>query len=140
MAFETSLFSYLTSKTAITSLVTKISPNAVAENTAYPYLTYHVLGKDRVYSVSQGPSGKCTIRLAIDIESTNYADTVNVAEAVRNELEGFRGTMGAYTVQRCVIDNETDNPIPPPDDSDKWIYHRAVEWSIDIVEPLPVPT
>jgi len=141
MAFETSLYAYLSSKTAITNLVTMLAPCAVPPGTAYPYFTFQILSKDRGphYKLG-GPSGKCTIHLVFDIESHLYSDTVAIAEAIRNECEGFKGVMSGTTIQRFLLDNENDQPQPPTDNSEQWVMCRVVEYVVDCLEPLPVPT
>lgn len=62
-----------------------------------------------------------------------------VAEAVRGEMQGFKGTWGSTTVSSVVLENEIDLHDEPDDGSDDGWHQVAIDYFVRYVESVPSP-
>jgi hypothetical protein len=67
--------------------------------------------------VLTGPDGLANPRFQIDSIAKTYTEAKRLADAVRQTLDGYRGTLKETAVHGCSLDNERDifeNAIQPP--------------------------
>ena len=105
---ETGVYSYLISKTSITSLVsTRIYPLIAPEGSAWPFIIYQRIGSSHEHNMS-GSSGLVTATVQIDAYAEAYSSAKSIGAAIRNVLDGYRGLMGSTFVSRCHLGDERD--------------------------------
>lgn len=75
----------------------------------------------------------------IDCWADSYSGADTLAEAVRQELQGFSGTMGSDTVTSVTLDDEEDAYEPPDDGSDEGIFRITLRYRIQYRESKPTP-
>lgn len=92
-----------------------------------PCLTYAQVGADP-FNFLSNPSGLVFARYQIVGHSYNADDCVAMKETLRKKLHGFRGVMGATTVQLCNLKSVVATDDTPVPGSDNWTYHRGFEF------------
>lgn len=103
MSIEQSLYAHLADTTAITDLVgTRIRPGFAGHADTFPYLTYGLQNRERD-DASGGQQATLVSTFAIDVfgdsdsSKNGYLEAVDVADAVRDVLNGLNGTLGDGT-------------------------------------------
>lgn len=135
---EKAVYTYLTSKSAITDLVgTRVYPHHLPQsNTVYPALTIQLIDSQHVHHL-QGASGVATARVQIDCWSDMLSEVVTLAEAVRNAMQGFSGTMDGVNVHFIQLAGTRNVHEAPQDGSDNWTYRKTCDYMIKYTESLP---
>lgn len=137
---ELSLYDYLTNQATITAIVPVDSIHAEhfpEHQAAYPVLTFQRISTKRLYDID-GASGIVTVRMQVDCWSDNGLEAVQLAEAVRLTLDGYKGpTMGTHTVYfvQCAGEKELNEK---PASGDNWIYRRSQDYFIKFKEAVPI--
>lgn len=86
----------------------RIYPVIAPASAALPFATWRRQAVQREMTLS-GPSGMPVVTLALDIYDTTYAGVREIADRVREVLDGFRGGMGNYARVALVnLLNESD--------------------------------
>lgn len=128
---EAAIFSILSNSAEVTSYVpaSRITPVAMAQNSALVAISYFRVDGPRVYSMS-GPSGYAFPRIQIDVWGRDYPEVKNVTERVRQALSGYRGVIAGVTVQSILFLGEVDFA----DDQDELLpneaYHIAMDFRV----------
>jgi Protein of unknown function (DUF3168) len=86
----------------------RVFPNIVPQGSNFPAISYNQVSGVRLYDINDGPSGRAMPRITINSWAIRYLDVRNLADAVRQRLNGFRGMMGSTQVGRITLDNEFD--------------------------------
>ena len=128
--FEEGLVSYL-STFAITLL-----PLKVPEDYSLPVVTYTPISVEHETNLD-GVAGIATITIAFDSWSNVYSDTAEDSELLRLALDGYRGSMGEYTVLDCQLDDEHSEYHANVDDSDLGTHQRTQIYEIVYIETIP---
>jgi hypothetical protein len=138
MTIESAFYSYLTSKPAITALVsTRIYPLLAPDTPTYPFITYTVFGEGHDHDFS-GATGLVDLTMQCDVWAKTVIDRSDITEALRNALDGFTGDMGAenLNVRQCYLidrahffERDTEESTP--------YYRTSMDFSIWHVESLP---
>lgn len=131
MQLEQGLVTYLLTRSAVTDLVgSRISPNRVAQGVdQFPRLVYRRISGRHEHTLA-GASRECNARLQLTCQAQNYGEAKALAEALRNSLDGFRGSMGGATVTGCHLDNDPDGFKPPSDGSDDGVHEVMCDYLI----------
>ncbi len=102
----------------------------------YPCVTVQVT--DRAWGRNlAGPDGTSTATVEIDGLALHESTCIAIAEAIRNNFDGFRGLQSGVPILWQKYQNESDDTTEPPDGSDAWIYHVIVKYRIKHRVPLP---
>lgn len=136
---ESSLHSYLSSKTSITNLVgSNIWRGRLPQSYSWssPAITFRRISEPHDHNLD-GASGIAQARVQIDCWARSAATADNVAEQVRLVLQGYSGTLGTITATSVVLDNVVSIPEQPKDASDEWRYHIALDFLIFYRESVP---
>lgn len=95
-------------KANVSSLDGRVYPWALPSNLEdYPAVTIMV-ERSRGLHDKGGPSGPREATVEISVWSDRALDAEDVAEAMRAELDGFRGSLGPLTVKRTASGDERD--------------------------------
>ena len=115
---ELAVYTLLINAPAVTAIVgTRVFPVRVSQSAAYPYIRYMRAAGARWRS-TQGPSGKAQPLIQVDCYAATYAEVKTLANAVRQTLDGYRGTVAGVRVGSISLetdeDMEEDGPEPIP--------------------------
>lgn len=102
---------------------------ALPQNAKLPALTLFVPAKNAGHNLD-GSDGTAITRVQISAWANRQSEVVELAEAIRQRFDGFRGAMGAVEVLSCLFQTEIDLPEPPRAGSDKWTYQIAIDYRI----------
>lgn len=121
MRMEAALITYLLSIGELTALVgTRIRPLRTVQNPVrnkstsivndgdtLPRITIDRISNPRTPCLT-GATSLSTPRFQVDVIASTYSQSREVAEAVRNCLDGYRGLMGDVFVDGCTLEDERD--------------------------------
>ena len=131
------LRTYLLTKSAITALVSqRIRPDALTEDETLPAIVYQEGGTEHEETVAAA-GGIVHARVYVDCIDDSRADANTLAETVRTQLHGFRGTLGSATVLGCDLLDRVKDYEPPADGSDDGRYVTTLTFRITASETVP---
>ena len=107
------IYGILSATAAVTALVsTRIYPNNVPQDVALPFLAYSITAVEPTMT-KDVKSPLDVIRFSVDCYSTNYDTTMQIANAVRAALDGYKNTINSQNVQRITYDGQSDGEFEP---------------------------
>lgn len=128
---------YLLGQSGITDVVgQRVYALAAPGSAAKPHIIFGQTRKESDH-VMGGAAGVAHPVFRFDCVATSVATVLTVAEALRQELHGFSGSMGAMKVWSVELDDEADQAIRHPEGSDTYIYIRSVSYMLEITETVP---
>lgn len=136
MSMKSSLITYLNTETNVTNLVGGRIRNVYAEqNDALPYIVVHNIDAIHEHHMASA-SGFIQGRFQFDCYGESPISAMNVAEQLRQSLDGFRGTMGDVFVSSCLLDAERDDITQPIEGAHTGIYSvqqdYMIGWSVSV--------
>lgn len=137
MSLTADLQTYLLAQSGIASLVgAQVYWQAAPQATAFPYITFFLVSEEREHDVA----GQCGVVFAfyqVDCWHEGSADIHAIADAVRNAVDGYTGTMGSTTVQYSKLINRHEF-IDSPQFGKEAVEDRVMlEVEIHSVESIP---
>ena len=109
MAFGSEIYGYLSGVSGVTNIVsTRIYPVRLPDAPTLEAIVYTVISAPRTEDLS-GSSGLGTAIVQIDCWANTYSEANTLAEAVRQAMQGYSGTMGGTTVEGVHLLDELDN-------------------------------
>ncbi len=119
---------HLNSITAIDDLVNKrITPDTKPQNSEFPAISIFAASGDSVQDLDGG-SGIANDTIQIDCWSESRTEANDLAELIRAELVGFRGTMGGIFVEGVTITSKVDDTEDPVEGSNNYVYKRIFDY------------
>jgi hypothetical protein len=114
------------SEPLIKSLVNdRIYPNNVPQDVELPFISYSIVSQEP--SITKDViSPLDVIRISLDIYSTNYDTSNQIAAAVRVALDGYKGTINSQVVQRITFDGQSDGEY----ESELGVYWQNQDYNI----------
>jgi len=107
-AFEEGLYWHLSHDAGVIALVgSRIYPQVIPQDVALPAMAYQRISGPRDHTHS-GPSGLARARVQITCSASSYSQAKGVAAAVRESVDGFKGTMLDVTVGAAFVEDEID--------------------------------
>ena len=104
---EEAIHDILIADSAVQALTTRCYPSTLPQDPAYPLILYM-----RVYGAREnaleGPVGMANPHFQIETWAKTYAAAKALAQAVRNALNGYRGTSGTVRIGSFLIQSERD--------------------------------
>jgi len=132
------LYTYLVSKSEITDLVgLKIFPNQAPNSSELPYITVARVASDGEHHLSDA-SKQVTDTFELEVFGRDSIEVENIAEAIRDKVDGFRGLMGSTEVGSALIVSQNDDFIV--DDQGTDIQSFRISITVDISHFRSVPT
>ena len=131
MAIGADVRTYLLTKSAVTSVLgTRIFPNVIPlKNTTWPCVVYGIVSQAPAHHLTGG-AGYAWTRIQLDVYATGPVSRDALVEILRDELQGFSGTMGSSTVSAVKYENSLDLYEPPTDSSDVGLYRNTTDYWI----------
>lgn len=136
------LRAYLLAQTPITTLIGQrlFIHRAPQEGAELPYIVYQRSPEVDHHHHMEAAAGLLQEFYQFDIYSTTAKNTETVAEQLREELDGFRGTMGAENVRSIHLEDEDDDQINPTDGSDDSKFRIRQSYRVTHTESVPTFT
>lgn len=109
---EAAILALLKASAAVTALVgsgsnARIYAMTAPQRVTTPYVTYQRISGER-WRTMDGPTGMAQPRIQVDAFATTYAGTKALGTAVRQALDGYRGTIGGVRVGGIAIMTDMD--------------------------------
>ena len=113
MSMSTDLRAHLVADSGVSAITTRIRLKRSEQSDDLPRIVIHRISGDHKHHMTAA-TGKVIGRFQIDCHASSPIDAEALAEAVRQSLDGFRGTMNGGTfVEMCHLDDERDTYTPP---------------------------
>lgn len=112
----------------------RVYPVMLPENFVLPAITTQIPNSKRTLT-SDGPDPLANANVIVNCWGDTYADSWNLAEAVRIRLNGYRGTLGETTVQKIEVENIGDTEGVFFEAADQMIFPVTVSLIVDFLEP-----
>lgn len=126
---ESALWQFLVSNPGVYALVgNRIGPMKLPRNPKFPEVTYQVISSSRPY-VHEGAAGLTTKVVQYDVWAKSYQECKSVAKALREALEGYRGTMDGVTVYAVFLLSQLDDY-----DQETGIYRQTMDFEVSYKE------
>ncbi len=112
-ALDAGIYTYLKTVTGITSLVgtgnnARIYPLKLPQNPTLPAIVFTKISEQHVECMT-GSAGLAMARIQFDCWAENKDQAEDLSEALRQALQGYKGSMGSVTVQGVHFMNEMDD-------------------------------
>ena len=106
MTIEEAFYTFITSKTDITALVSdRIYPILAEQNITIPFVVYTRISTVRSYSHS-GDSDIQSVRMQIDIIGNTLNQAQSIATLIINYCNSFNGLMGDKMIATITVDDQ----------------------------------
>ena len=128
---------YLLTKSAITDVIgTRLRPDILAQSDTLPAMTYTEMYTNHFYTIDAAAGiENCMLEIMVYSETRTQADSL--ADLVRQQLQGYRGTAGSGEVISCKLDDTGHGYEQPTDDSDNGKYISGLRFDIHVQETTP---
>lgn len=132
-----SLYAYLSSQTGITNLVgQRIYPVVRPQGVSGDAICFWRTSGGHDHNLT-GSSGTAIPSFSIEVLSDSYTQAEIIAEAVREAMQGFSGTMGTTQVKTVILEDEKDAYDAPQDATDAPTFIIALLYRIRYTESKP---
>jgi hypothetical protein len=115
---------------------TRIFPCYLPQTATRPALTYSRVTGGSYHNLGSA-TGAAIPTFEIDAWADSYEAADVLAEAIRQEMQGFRGTMGSDAIKTVVLDDEEDAYEAPDDGSDNGVFRITLRYRIMYTESIP---
>lgn len=138
MSIETGLRSHLINDATVAGLVAtsdsppahRVHPLRLPQGFALPAVSYQRVSADRRHTITDGPTGWAWTRFQVDCWANTYTSVRDLAEAVRQALDGYKGDIGGENhVGGIYIEGERDLF-----EEDLEIYRVSLDFLIPYIE------
>jgi hypothetical protein len=132
---ERGLHAFLSSFPTITDAVeNRIYPQkAPQQGRDFPQLTYSRVNTERDQTLD-GRDNLSSARMEISAWALRQAEAADLAEDIRQIMDGFKGTWEAeeqdFTIDGVFLDDQRDNYHPPHNADDVGVYSVTLEFSV----------
>lgn len=134
MSIKTPLYNKLVADPALNALVDdRVYRKIAPENPTLPYVTYFSVDRPRIHLIRYS-TDIVQERVQVDCWAATDGAAQNVADAIREELDGFVGNMGGTRVLGCTHVDESDTMEAPLAASETPIHRVRQDYMISYVE------
>lgn len=140
MSLEDDLRTYLCGQSTITAIIgtnpQRMYGTVLSQGAVLPAITYQTISAKHG-DVLLSAAGFCWTRIQLNCWAETSTGTRTLAEAIRQLLHGYHGTMGSTVVQAVLLDNENDAYEPPVDAKALGAFCRMVDYRFRYTESIP---
>ena len=130
MAVEKALCTILNNTAAVTDIIgTSIYPEVLSPDATLPALVYQQISGVRDH-VTAGPSGLASPRFQLTCWAATYQRAAELAEAVRQTLDGYSGTVVGIIIQAIHLLDESDMPSVRPDNKEQTRRGKRLDFQV----------
>ena len=106
---EEAIYSRLTNDAGVFALCgLRVYPQVIPQDAAYPAIEYERLTGEHIRSLA-GSSQAANPRYQFHCWGSTRNSAKSVGEALRNCLDGYVGTVGSVTINKCILEDDIDN-------------------------------
>lgn len=106
---ESVLRSAMTADATVSGLIgSRVYPVLAPATAALPFVTWRRAGVQREQTLGS-PMGTPRVSVEYSIYGTTYENARQIADAMRQVLDGYGGTSGTTTVRQTSLENEVDD-------------------------------
>jgi hypothetical protein len=112
-------------------------PQAAGDEPPLPAITYEMTDDVHDYDLDgEGTLARGVIRF--EARARFFSDCIALAEAARELLSGYRGTVGAVTIRFTKLTGQDSGWDPPPDASDLGTHWKAYDYKFtyNVIPPV----
>ncbi len=132
------LYAYLSLYAPLTALVgMRLYPSIAPASAAFPYVTVQRLAVESLYHFG-GASATHDTLVQVDCWALSAAEAQQVAQVLRQSLDGFTGVWDSLEVDGVFVENELDDAEPADDGSPRNFYRTIL--TLACWHERPVPT
>lgn len=133
---EAGVYDWLSGRSAVTDETTNIYPQWVPRGKSLPYITLQLIFQDRP-RYQEGVSGLVYSLVQIDCWGTTFKQAADLSEIVRDNMDGYRGTMGTHTIRRVTLEDTRSLVTPPRAGDDEDTPRISMDFGIWHTETVP---
>jgi len=112
MSLETAMRAYVLADATVAAAVgTRMYSRKPPQTPGVPYIVYQRIDTRRLHDMD-GPDGLPRPRVQIACWAANSTGAADLADAVRERLDGYRGAWGDVTIGSCLCVGESDTDDP----------------------------
>lgn len=109
MLLEEAMADYLKDDSGVAALISnRLYPMVIPQDVDKPAAAFQRISRDGVHVHDLGPDGWASVRMQFTCQATSMYVAKQVAEAIREALDGFAGDMEGMEIGACQIVNEWD--------------------------------
>lgn len=86
----------------------RIYPDQIPQNVPYPALVHYKTNVGQTV-VKSGPTENYKITWQVDIYSEKYGESATLAQAIKNLLDKYSGTVKGINIQGCYFQSQNDD-------------------------------
>ena len=144
-SIEAAIIQRLKANSGVAALVgTRIWPHEAREGAPTPYIVYY--GTTEIEHHMGGKAGLASCELTLEVYADGaegYSTVRSVTNAVRQCLDGYRGTINVTTpqltveavdIRTCFCETHADAMAAPIDGSEKGRYVSVMQFSVGVLE------
>jgi hypothetical protein len=139
MSVDSDLRAFILADAAVAALIgTRLYPAIMPQDPVLPATTYQWISAIR-YPNMDDAGGLSTARVQVDCWSDSKAEALEVFEAIRLALDGYRGAFGSIPVYGAFLESERESYEPATDagtGSGVALYRRSGDYVITYEEAL----
>lgn len=147
MSLGAAVYYQLVNTAGVTAIAgTRVFPFVARQASSLPYIVYYISTDTHEHELSGRAAGLTVADVTIECFAsgvTGYATARSLRAAVRNAMDGFRGTMGTspntVSVRTCILVTEADSYSDPVDGGEKGTHVCVLDFSIGYLESIPTP-
>ena len=138
---EIGLKTFILGSSAVAALIVdRFAPHRQSQPSALPYIVYTRIANDPQHHLG-GFSGLAFVRFQFDLFGDDIDVLYTLREAVRNRMDGFRGTVAVGSdsiVFQCIeLLDEQSSTETPNDGSDEAPHRFRLDFRVSALEPIP---
>ena len=104
---ESAIRSILITDDTVKAITTRCYPVTIPQSPTYPLILYTKITGMRDHTL-RGASGHAHPRFQIEAWAETYTEAKTLADAIRNALDDYSGTVLGTVIGSCLIDSEQD--------------------------------
>ena len=121
---EKAIRAILVANSTVKAITTRCYPAKIPQDPTYPLILFSKVTGMRDHHL-QGPSGLAHPRFQVEAWATTYDAAKTLANAIREALDGYKGTVGTVVIGSILIESERDFY------EDAVSFHRVImDWFI----------
>ncbi len=130
MALENAIRAILVSDAQVAALVARrVHPIVRPQGGELPAVVYQRLTTDR-YRSTAGPGNLPAALVQVTCWSDRYINSIEVADAVRDVLDGYSATIATVVIQSSTLEDENDVPSLVPGNAEANLFGRRLVFTI----------
>ena len=107
---ERALYTHITESSTIAALIgVRLFPNQIPQGQKMPAAVYQQSKGVRQHTMD-GPVGMVDSQYSVTCYAESYSQAKSLSEAIRNRLDGYRGTVGGVEIDAIFLIDEFDVP------------------------------